>query len=228
MSWQLMSDHYYFGAMMLASGYVDALVGGFNRPYTRAVKPILEAVGVASNQTLAGVYMIVHESKIFFFSDCTINIDPSAEQLAEIAISTAETASKYVNTPVRVALLNYSSFGSSTHPMALKVKKAVGILRVKAPHLEVDGEMQVDIALDSELRQEEAPFCSLTGDANVLIFPDLASANIGYKLLTKIASATPTGPILVGVNKPANIVQRGASVSEIVNMVYVSAHQIIS
>jgi len=125
-------------------------------------------------------------------------------------------------------MLSFASFGATRHDQTVKVAKAVEILRKKAPSLEVDGEMQADVALNAELRQSEFPFCNLKGDPNVFIFPDLSSANISYKILTNLSDATATGPILVGVNQPANVLQRSATTQEIVSMIYLTAHQATS
>lgn len=169
--------------------------------------------------------MMVAKQKLFFFSDCTINIDPNPQTLAEIAITSAEVAKRYTQDEIKIAMLSFASFGATRHPHTTKVAKAVEILREKAPDLVVDGEMQADVALDTEMQQSEFPFCRLHGQANVLIFPDLDSANISYKLLINLADTHPIGPILSGVGKPANVLQRSATQEEIVNMIYVTAHQ---
>ena len=226
-SHQLLTDHNYFAALMLHTGAVDAMINGVKASYSNSVRPILEVIGAQKGKTLAGVYIMVKEQSLSFFSDCTININPNAEELANIAIATAETAKIYTQDPIRVAMLSYTSFGSSNHPFAKKVAEATNLVRQKSPHLEVDGEMQADVALNKQLREKEFPFTNLKGDANVLVFPTLNSANIAYKLLQNMGGVEVTGPILVGLNKPANVMQREASVREIVNMIYVSAHQAI-
>ncbi len=227
MAWRLVGDHYYFSAMMLRQGEIDGMVGGFNRPYSRAVQSILDVVRQPSEKSLAGIYLAFQGNKTYFLADCTMTIDPTSEQLAEIAIATATKAREYTEDPIRIALLSYSSFGTVKHPSAEKVRRAVDLIHQRRPDLEVDGEMQVDVALDAEQRALEAPFAFLKGDANVLVFPDLGSANISYKLLNHLGEVPMVGPILVGLSKPANIVHRGASVSDIVNMIYVTAHQSI-
>ena len=221
----IITDECYFAAMMLNKGDADAMISGIKNPYRKAVIPILEVIKAKKEKSLAGVYMMVKEKNVTFFADCTINIDPCARTLANIAISAAKIAASYTNEPIKVAMLSFASFGASSHPAARKVADAVSILKKEVPHLEVDGEMQVDVALDPSLREQEFPFSSLKGSANVLVFPDLNSANIAYKLLTKMGGAMPTGPILVGVNKPAHVIQRSASVEELVNMIYISSHQ---
>ena len=217
--------HNYFASMMLVAGDADAMVTGTASSYKTAVSPILEVIGGKEGHILAGVYMLALGSKKIFISDCTMNIDPDAQKIANIAITTANLAKHYTDDPIRIAMLSFASFGTSNHPDAKKMAKAVELVKYTHPHLEIDGEMQVDVALNSELRAQEFPFCELRGDANVLICPNLSSANITYKALTTLASAVPTGPFLVGINKPAHVVQRGASVEEIVNLIYVAAHQ---
>jgi len=224
-AFQLLRNHNYFASMMVHAGEADGLVSGLLEPYGQAAKPVLEILGVEKGQVLAGIYLIIANNKMYFFSDCTINIDPDEETLANIAMTTAAVASRYTKDPIRVAMLSFTSFGATRHPLAEKMAKATAIVRKKMPALEIEGEMQADVALNSELRQHEFPFSRIKGDANVLIFPDLNSANIAYKLLTNLSAASPIGPILVGVRKPANILQRSATSDEIVNLIYVTAHQ---
>ena len=227
MSHQLITDHDYFAAVMLYEGSVDAMVNGVKATYANSVRPILEVIGARKGKTLAGVYFMVKEQSLSFFADCTINIDPNAEELANIAIATAETAKIYTQDPIRVAMLSYTSFGRSKHPFAQNVARAVKIINEKAPTLEVDGEMQADVALNARLREKEFPFTNLKGNANVLIFPNVSAANIAYKLLQNMGDVEITGPLLVGLTKPANVMHREASVREIAHMIYVSAHQAI-
>jgi malate dehydrogenase (oxaloacetate-decarboxylating)(NADP+) len=150
------------------------------------------------------------------FADTTINISPNAEHLAEIAIVTADSVRMLGVTP-RLALLSFSSFGSSNHPQAAKVASAAAIVKQRRPDLEADGEIQADVALDPDLIRELYPFCRLTREANTLIFPDLGSANIAYKLMDRIGSATIVGPILLGLSKPVGVLQRSCSVESVVN-----------
>jgi malate dehydrogenase (oxaloacetate-decarboxylating)(NADP+) len=220
-------NHNYFAAMMLRSGDVDAALTGLVEPYAVAVKPVLEVIGVKDNHTLAGIYMMVVENKLYFFADCTIHVDPNAETLAEIAHAAAEVASRYTQDPIRIAMLSFSSFGSGKYPSNQKIAKAIELLHAKYPDLVVDGEMQADIALNAELQAREFPFCKLQGPANVLVFPRLSAANISYKLLSNITSqAKATGPILVGLNKPFTVLQRSATVEEIANMICITAEQV--
>lgn len=168
--------------------------------------------------------MILKE-KILFFADTTINISPTTEQLADIAILASDTARWFDEEPT-VAMLSFSNFGSNQHELARKVAKAVDIVHEKRPELNIDGEMQVDAAVMEELRKEIFPFSLLKKDANVLIFPDLEAANIAYKILLRLGNAEAIGPILTGMKKPANILQRGAGVNEIVNLTAVTVLQV--
>ncbi|NRA45353.1 MAG: NADP-dependent malic enzyme [Oligoflexales bacterium] len=223
----VITDENYFAAIMLHRGDVDGVISGVKSPYNKAIKPLLEIIRTEEGKTLAGVYMLVKDKTLTFVADCTVNIDPDSEQLADIALSAAEIAKHYTNDPIRVAMLGFASFGASSHDKAKKVSRAVKIIKKRAPQLEVDGEMQADVALDPSLRSTEFPFCNLKGRANVLIFPDLNSANISYKLLTSFGEVSPTGPILVGIKKPAHVMQRTASVQELIDMIYLSAHQVM-
>jgi malate dehydrogenase (oxaloacetate-decarboxylating)(NADP+) len=214
--------------MLLETGMADAMVSGVVEPYGSSIKPVLEIIGSSDGDTLAGIYMVMHKRKQYFFADCTINVNPDAEALADIAITTAAVAAKYSDEKTRIAMLSFASFGSNRHPESAKVAKAVEIIRERRPDLEVDGEMQADVALNEELRAREFPFCTLTGNPNVLIFPDLSAANIAYKLLANVADAQLIGPILVGLNKPANVLQISATTDEVLNMIYLTAHQAIT
>jgi malate dehydrogenase (oxaloacetate-decarboxylating)(NADP+) len=177
---------------------------------------------------VSGLYIMITKKGTFFFADTTVNIDPTPEELAEIAIASAETARRFNIEPV-VALLSFSNFGSTENPHSLKVKKAVEIIRQKAPDLIVDGEMQADTAVVPEIIDEMYPFSTLKGKgpANVLIFPDLNSANIAYKLVYRIGGADVIGPILMGMKKPVHVLQTGAEVSEIVNMAAIAVAEAI-
>lgn len=224
---QVITDENYFAAIMLHRGDADGVLSGIKSPYRKAIRPLLEIIKTEEGKTLAGVYLLVKDQTLTFFADCTVNIEPNSKQLADIALSAAEVAKHYTTDPIRVAMLGFASFGASNHEKQVKVSNAVKIIKERAPHLEVDGEMQADVALDPQLCATDFPFCDLKGRANVLIFPDLSSANISYKLLTSFGEATPTGPILVGMQKPAHVMQRTASVQELVDMIYLTAHQIM-
>lgn len=225
---QLVNNFNYFAAMMLETGLVDAMVSGVVEPYSTSIKPVLEVIGAKEGATLAGIYMVMIKRQQFFFADCTINVNPDAAMLADIAITTAEVAQRYSNEKPRIAMLSFASFGSNRDPECRRVADAVEIIRSRRPDLEVEGEMQADVALNPGLREREFPFAKLSANPNVLVFPNLASANISYKLLANVADAQLIGPILVGLNKPANILQISATTDEILNMIYLTAHQAVT
>jgi malate dehydrogenase (oxaloacetate-decarboxylating)(NADP+) len=168
------------------------------------------------------VYLVVTRNDFKFFADCTVNPDPDPEHLAEMAVATADLARTFDVTP-RIAFLSYSNFGSAQGPSPSKVRKAVEIAKKLRPDLELDGDMQVDVALVPEERAERAPFSTLKSDANVLVFPNLDSANIAYKLLWRFGGAEVIGPLLLGMNKPVSVLQQNASVQDIVNLAAVTA-----
>jgi malate dehydrogenase (oxaloacetate-decarboxylating)(NADP+) len=221
-----LNDHYY-ASLLLKSGRVDAVVGGVVDSYKNCVKPLMEVIG-GKGKCVAGVYMIIKDNQMTFFADCTMHIDPNSEQLAEIAMATAEIAKRYTKEKIRVALLANASYGSNPVGDNLKAARATQIVKDRMPDLEIDGEMQADVALDEEFRQSEFPFSTLTGRANVLVFPNLSAANISYKLLMKLGGAATIGPIIAGMSKPAHILQRSASTREIIDMIYVTAHEVVS
>jgi malate dehydrogenase (oxaloacetate-decarboxylating)(NADP+) len=215
----------YFGAMLVKNGFADGMLNGLVEPYAPSVRPLLEVFQTRQKKTLTGIEMLVFDQKVYFFADCTINVDPTAEQIVDIALQTAEYARSMMQEPVRLALLSFSSFGSNRHAKTEKILTARRLLEEKKPDFLFEGDIQADVALDPHLQAEEFPFAKLQGAANVLIFPDLMSANISYKLLGKIGEASSTGPILIGPTAPVHALERGASVEEIVNMIYVTAHQ---
>ncbi|MFO7768325.1 MAG: NADP-dependent malic enzyme [bacterium] len=207
----------YFAAMMVHMGDADGMVAGVSMHYPDTIRPALEILGTKDEVNIAsGVYAMIIKNKLYFFGDATVNIEPTAEDLAEIAASVASLTTEFGVEP-RIAMLSFSNFGSTKHPHSDKVRDAVRILKERYPELTVDGEMQADTAVSEELA-EEYPFSDIQGDANVLIFPDLQSANTAYKLMQQLGGATTIGPILMGTDKPAHVLQRGCSVDEIVNM----------
>jgi malate dehydrogenase (oxaloacetate-decarboxylating)(NADP+) len=215
---RLMRSRTVYGAMMVRMGDADALVCGISQHYPDTIRPALQIIQVREGCTrVVGLFLMILKDKVFFFADTTVNIDPTAEELAEIAILTAEVARRF-NFEPRVALLSFSNFGSVRHPFAEKVRQATEIVRRRAPDLMVDGEMQADTAVVEELVQEHYPFSTLRRAANVLIFPDLQSANIAYKLLQRLGGAEAIGPILVGMKKPVHVLQHGFETKDIVNM----------
>ena len=215
----LMKDPNVFGSMMVHMGYADAVVSGVSQHYPDTIRPALQILGTREGvRRVSGLYvMITGAHQVYFLADATVNIDPSAEDLVEIALCAAQTARRFDVEP-RVALLSFSTFGSTRHPQCDKVRKAVELIRRADPALIVDGEIMADVALSPELIEKAYSFSSLTGGANVLIFPELSSANIAYKLLAKLGGCREIGPILMGMRKPVHVLSRDAEVEEIVNI----------
>ncbi len=215
----LICDRTIFGALMVESGDADALVGGVGKHFPDTIRPALQVIKPrAGLHRVSGLYVLVtRRGDMYFLADCTVNIEPSAADLAEITICAAQTAKRFNVTP-RVAMLSFSNFGSTNHPLAEKVRKAVQLVKEADPQLMVDGEMMADTAVAPEIIEETYPFSKLRGGANVLVFPDLTSANTCYKLLRRIGGLETIGPILMGMSKPVHVLQRDAEVEEIVNM----------
>ena len=219
---QLLYNGNYFGSVMVAHGDADALVSGVNMHYPETIRPALQVIGVHPKaEVVSGLYMLVFDKHVIFCGDTTVNIDPTAEQLAQIAFSAGRIVRTLGITP-RIAMLSFSNFGSVRHPEAEKVARAVQLLRQRDPSIVVDGEMQADTALDQDLLRSAYPFSVLSERANVLIFPNLSAGNIAYKLLNHLGGATAIGPILVGMNRPVHVLERGAEVQDIVNMAAVA------
>ena len=212
----------YFGSVMVARSDADALLTGMTMTYPEALRPALEVIGANSKAGLvAGLYMLVFEKHVVFCGDTTVNIEPTSEQLAQIAYAAARIVRAFGQTP-RVAMLSFSNFGSVRHPEAKRVAEAVRLLRQRDPSLMVDGEMQADTAVDQTILADSYPFSALKEAANVLIFPNLSAGNIAYKLLRDLGGATAIGPILVGMARSVHILEQGADVQEIVNMAAVA------
>jgi malate dehydrogenase (oxaloacetate-decarboxylating)(NADP+) len=219
---QRLTNTNYFGSAMVALGDADALVSGVTTHYPETLRPALEVIGAHPKAGLvSGLYMLVFQKHVIFCGDTTVNIEPSAEQLARIAYAASRIVRTFGLTP-RIAMLSFSNFGSVRHPEAEKVAKAVELLRQRDPSLMVDGEMQADTALDETTLRTLYPFSTLKERANVLIFPNLSAGNIAYKLLNHLGGATAIGPILVGMNRPVHVLEQGAEVEEIVNMAAVA------
>ncbi|HEY8166267.1 MAG TPA: NADP-dependent malic enzyme [Gemmatimonadaceae bacterium] len=219
---QLLFNGNYFGSVMVALEHADALLSGVSMHYPETIRPALQVIGAHPKAgVVAGLYMLVFDKHVIFCGDTTVNIDPTAEQLAQIAYSAGRVVRTFGITP-RIAMLSFSNFGSVRHPEAEKVARAVELLRKRDPSLVVDGEMQADTALDEELLASAYEFSVLKERANVLIFPNLSAGNIAYKLLDHLGGATAIGPILVGMNKPVHVLERGADVQDIVNMAAVA------
>jgi malate dehydrogenase (oxaloacetate-decarboxylating)(NADP+) len=219
----------YFGAMMVQLGDADSFIAGVTQHYPETIRPALQILKMRENvHRVSGVYVMVTKQQVYFFSDTTVNIEPTAEDLAEIALLAAEVARDF-NFEPRVAMLSFSNFGSTKHPLTEKIRRATELVKQRQPRLMVDGEMMADTAVVPEILQADYPFSQLKNGANVLIFPDLGSANIAYKLMLRIGGAEALGPILVGLSKPVHVLQRGATVDEIVNMAAIAvAHAQVS
>jgi malate dehydrogenase (oxaloacetate-decarboxylating)(NADP+) len=221
---RFMARRYYFAAMMLKMGEADAMISGITQQYPAALRPVLQVIGTRPDMKhVAGLFLLIFKNEMKIFADISVNIEPTAEILSEIALMAAEEAKRWKMNP-RVAMLSYSNFGASNHVNAEKVREAVKLIREKDPELMVDGEMNADVAITPELREEHYPFSELEGSANVLVFPDLQSANISYKLVHRLSNAEAIGPILVGMDKPVHIMQVGStSVQDIVNITAIAA-----
>ncbi len=217
---KIMRERNYFGSMLVKTGYADALISGLTRKYPDTIRPALQVIGIRDGvNRVAGLYIMMTKRGPYFFADTTVNMNPSAEELAEITVLVAQ-AIKNLNVEPRIALLSYANFGSAEGTDSVKVRDAVKILHDKHPDLIVDGELQANFALNNDLLKEQFPFSKLVNQrVNTLIFPNLASGNIAYKLLQEIGESEAIGPFLLGMKKPVHVLQLGSSVREIVNMV---------
>ncbi|OFZ21549.1 MAG: malic enzyme [Bdellovibrionales bacterium GWB1_55_8] len=226
MSRTLMKQSNYFGAMMVEVGHADGLLNGISQSYPETIRPAIQVIGAKPGSRLAGIYMMVFKRRILWFADTTVNIEPTAEELADIAVQTAELAQRFTGEEPRVAMLSFGNFGSNSHPLTVKVKQATEIVKTRKPGLVIDGEMQADTAVSPDISKESFPFNKVPGNANVLVFPDLQSGNIAYKLMGKIGSAEAIGPILVGMCKPVFVLQQNSDVNDVVNMAAITAMEI--
>jgi malate dehydrogenase (oxaloacetate-decarboxylating)(NADP+) len=220
---KLMRDRNYFGASMVEFGEADAMISGLTKNYVSTIKPALQVIGTEEGVgRVAGMYMMMTTKGPVFFGDTTVNVDPTAEELVDLTLLLESAVSRF-NIKPRIALLSYSNFGSNQGVVPEKVRKAVKILHEKHPDLIVDGEMQGNFAINNALIKDNFPFSRLAdAPANTLVFPNLESGNIAYKLLQELGGAEAVGPILLGLKKPVHIVQLGSSVREIVNMVTIA------
>jgi malate dehydrogenase (oxaloacetate-decarboxylating)(NADP+) len=215
-------DRNVFGAMMVKMGDADAMVSGLTFEYPEVMRPALQIHHTAEGvKRASGVYIMIVDERVYLFTDATVNIDPTAEDLAEIAMLAADFG-KQLGLDPRVAMLSFSNFGSTPHPLSDKVRKAVELLRTKAPKLVVDGEMQADTAVVADIVEKRYPFSKVKA-ANVLVFPSLEAANVSYKLLNRLGNAQTIGPILLGLGAPIQVMQTGDEVRDIVNMAAVAA-----
>ncbi len=215
---RLMKKPNYFGSMMVEVGDTEALISGLTTSYPSTIRPALQCIGVKEGmKVVSGLYIVVAKQDVYFFADTTVNVNPTTEQLVDITLSAADTVKEF-NIEPRIAMLSFSNFGSSPHAESNKVRDAVKLVKSIRPDLIIDGEMQLDTAVVPEILKNEFPFSDLKGRANILIFPDLNSGNIAYKLMARIGQATVIGPILMGMRKPIHVLQRGATVDDIINM----------
>lgn len=219
---KLMRERNYFGSMMVDQGMADAFISGISRNYPSTLRPALQIIGTEEGvDKVAGMFILNTKKGTLFLADTTININPTAEELANIAMLTAKTVRRF-NVVPRIALLSYSNFGSSMNSKVAKITEALNIINEAEPNLSVDGEIQADFALNKEKREQIFPFSDLKENANTLIFPNLESGNIAYKLMQEFDDVEAIGPILIGMKKPVHILQLGCSVREIVNMVTIA------
>ena len=229
---KLLDDPLYFGPMMIKAGDADGELAGAINATGDVLRPALQFIKTLPGiSVVSGAFFLIFEDKtigdngILVFADCAVMPEPDAKQLAEIAVATARTAKVIANLEPRVAMLSFSTKGSAKHDLVDKVVEATKIAQVSAPELMIDGEMQLDAALDAEVGRLKAPGSKVAGRANVLVFPGLESGNIGYKLVQRLAGAEAIGPVLQGMAAPINDLSRGCSVSDIVNMIAITANQ---
>lgn len=220
---KLMRDRNYFGAMMVELGLADAMISGLTRKYGAPIKPALEIIGVQEGVSkVAGLYIMMTKKGPYFFADTTMNTNPTAQELADIAVLTANTVKQFNITP-RIAMLSYSNFGSGSGEVPNKAAEAVSFLHKNYPGLIVDGDIQANFALNNNLLKEQFPFSTLVDkDVNTFIFPNLAAGNIAYKMMQELGGAEAIGPVLMGLKKPVHVLQLGSSVREIVNMIVIA------
>ncbi len=223
-----LQNRYIFGAMMVCEGLVSGQVHGIDKAYPHAIRPVLQVIprrsGIAK---VSGMYLMISKNRTLLFADATVNIQPSAEDLAEIAILASEMAVFFDMQP-RVAMLSFSNFGNVRHPEAEKVTRAMQIVQARRPDLVIDGEMQADTAVSEDILKESFPFNRLGGAANVLIFPDLTSGNVAYKLLDRLGGAKAIGPLLMGISKPFNVLQRNTDMENVVHVMAITVAQALN
>jgi malate dehydrogenase (oxaloacetate-decarboxylating)(NADP+) len=222
---RLLKRRSYFGVMMVRMGDAHGLLAGLSKSYPESIRPSFEVIGLAEgHKRAAGIYVVIQQDRVLFFADGSVNVNPTAEQLADIAGLAAATAQWFGFDPT-VAVLSFSNYGSVRSPDRERLADAVDIARARWPHLKIDGEMQADIALEPQTRAARFPFSDIKAEANVLLFPNLDSAHIATRLMGTIGGATVVGPILMGMRSPANSLQPTASVDDIVNLAAITVLQ---
>ena len=220
---KLMRDRNYYGSMMVEIGEADAMISGLSKNYPDTIRPALQIIGTEDHvKKIAGMYIVITKKGPLFLADTTVNLNPTAEELADITLMVAKEVKSF-NIRPRIAMLSYSNFGSSNSPEPKLVARAREIVKEKDPILVVDGEMQASLAFNKEILQENYPFSELVNyDVNTLIFPNLAAGNIAYNLLKEVGGADAIGPILLGLKKPVHVLQLGSSVRSIINMALIA------
>ena len=216
---RLIDNRNFFASLMVHMGNADALVSGITQQYSDTIRPALQIIKVREGaRRVSGLYVVVtNKGEILCLADCAVNIEPTAEDLAEIALCSAEVARRFDVVP-RIAMLSFSNFGAVNHPQCEKVRNAVALVKQRDPALVVDGEVMADVAVNAEALERDFPFSTLKGGANVLIFPNLASANMAYRLLGRVGGCETLGPIMMGMSKPAYVLPQGVEVEDIVNI----------
>ena len=229
---EIIKDPLYYGVMMVKTGQVDGMVAGAVNSSANVIRPSLQILKTAPNTKIVSAFFIMNvpnceygENGVFVFGDSGLNQDPTADELSEIAISSAKSFKSLVGAEPKVAMLSYSTYGSAKHDLVTKVQEATKLAKEKAPELALDGELQLDAAIVESVGNQKAPGSSVAGKANVLIFPDLNAGNIGYKLVQRLAKAEAYGPILQGVAAPVNDLSRGCTAEDIAGVVAITAVQ---
>lgn len=221
---ELLKNPVYYGMMMLKNNEASGLIYGAAHPTSDTLRPALQIIGTKPGIKTASSYFIMSKDKNLIYADCAFVVQPSSEELAEIAITTAESA-RLLNIEPKIAMLSFSTKGSAKHETVDKVAIATEIVKQKHPELIIEGELQVDAALVPEVAQKKFPESKIVGDANILIFPDLNSGNIAYKITQRLAGYEAIGPIIQGLNKPVNDLSRGCSVQDIINVTIITCAQ---